>query len=262
MLLHGIGTTRDDFAELAPRLEEHFDVLNIDLPGHGDSPALATRPTVAALAAAVRTELDAQGLDQVHLLGNSLGARVALELARHGHARSVVALAPSGLGMAHERVYQGGLMAGARVVNRIRRPLIEPLSRTVAGRAALTAGLRALPWRTSQPEALAVRDGFADSPDFWATLHSAVLMDVPTGLGRIACPVILAQGGLDGVAAGQAVRFLGLVPGARFVVLPWAGHAPQSDMPSAIVKLVRRAADEAAARRGASSAGVDHVVVS
>ena len=38
LLLHGIGSTRDDFAALFPRLAEHFDVLSVDLPGHGASP--------------------------------------------------------------------------------------------------------------------------------------------------------------------------------------------------------------------------------
>ncbi len=38
LLLHGIGSTRDDFAALLPRLAEHFDVLSVDLPGHGGSP--------------------------------------------------------------------------------------------------------------------------------------------------------------------------------------------------------------------------------
>lgn len=150
--------------------------------------------------------------------------------------------------MAHERIYQGGLMAGARMMNKVRRPLIEPMSRATAGRAALTAGMRAQPWRSSQAEALAIRDGFADSRGYWATLWHAILTDVPSGLDRIDCPVTLGQGALDGIAAAQTVRFLGLVPGARFVMLPWAGHAPQSDMPSAIVELVRRAAAEAAPR--------------
>jgi pimeloyl-ACP methyl ester carboxylesterase len=36
LLLHGIGTTRDDFSALRPALEAEYDVLAVDLPGHGD----------------------------------------------------------------------------------------------------------------------------------------------------------------------------------------------------------------------------------
>ena len=78
-------------SEAGPRLAEHFDVLAVDLPGHGSSPMLPTRPTVESLGAAVAADLDAHGLDRVHVLGNSLGGRLALDLARRGRARSVVA---------------------------------------------------------------------------------------------------------------------------------------------------------------------------
>jgi pimeloyl-ACP methyl ester carboxylesterase len=46
VLLHGIGSTRADFAALRPGLAAEYDVLAVDLPGHGRSPALRGRPTV------------------------------------------------------------------------------------------------------------------------------------------------------------------------------------------------------------------------
>ena len=245
LLLHGIGATMDDFSTLVPRLAEHFDVLNVDLPGHGSSPKQSGRPTIGALTDTLEAELDAHGLDRVHVLGNSLGGRLAIELAVRDRALSVVALSPSGLGLPPERVYQGALMTTARLLNKARRPLIEPMSRSVLGRTALTTGLRAKPWKTTRAEALAVKGGFADSAGFWSMLWDAILTDVPTGLDRIDCPVTLAQGVLDTVASAQTVRYVPLMPGARFVPLPWAGHAPQSDRPEDIVDLVRRTAARA-----------------
>lgn len=242
LLLHGIGSTHDDFAGLRARLETDHDVLAADLPGHGASPTLSGAPTVAALADVVEGDLDALGLDRVHVLGNSLGARIALELARRHRARSVVAIAPNGMNTPLERAYQGTVMSTARVVLRIVRGCIEPLSHFRLGRVALLAGLRARPARATRTEALAVREGFADSDDFWRMLWHAILTDLPTGLGDIDCPVVLAQGLLDGIAAGQTVRFLPAVPGARFEPLVAAGHAPQSDMPEAIIRLVHEAA--------------------
>jgi len=53
----------------------------MDLPGHGESSMIQGRPSVAALTDAVEADLDAHGLGRVHLLGNSLGGRVAIELA-------------------------------------------------------------------------------------------------------------------------------------------------------------------------------------
>ena len=254
LLLHGLGSTRDDFAGLLPVLQQHFDVLSLDLPGHGTSPALAARPTIEALTAAVIADLDARGLDRVHVLGNSLGGRIAIELAKQHRALSVVASSPSGLGLPLERAIQGTLMSTARLMNQARRPWIDELSRTVPGRMTLMAGLRAQPWRASRTESLAVRGGFAEATGFWSMLWNAVLADLPTRLDQIDCPVIVAQGALDVIGSGQTPRYTPVIRGARFVMLPFAGHAPMSDSPETIVSLVRSAADEAAARELAPAA--------
>jgi pimeloyl-ACP methyl ester carboxylesterase len=74
-----------------------------------------------------------------------------------------------------------------------------------------------------------------------------ILTDVPTGLDRIDCPVVLAQGTRDLVAVAQTPRYVAAIPTARFVPLFGAGHAPQSDTPEPILRLVARATT--AARR-------------
>ncbi len=71
------------------------------------------------------------------------------------------------------------------------------------------------------------------------------MLDVPRGLDRIDCPVTLVQGVMDWVASGQTVRFLPLIPGSRFHPLVVAGHAPQSDRPRTIVRLVEETARRA-----------------
>jgi pimeloyl-ACP methyl ester carboxylesterase len=241
LLLHGLGTTSEDFAVLGPRLARDYRVLTVDLPGHGRSPSLAGIPSVQAVADALEADLDEQGLSEVHLLGSSLGGRLALELAGRNRASSVVAIAPSGMGMPQERTYQALLMSGARLALRALHPLIEPLSASRAGRAILLGGLRARPSRASPSEARAVQAGFAESAGFWRMLWWSVVADVPTGLERVDCPVILTQGTRDLLAGGQTPRFLLVVPGSRFQPLFRAGHAPLSDTPDELVRLVHEA---------------------
>ena len=254
LLLHGIGSTHDDFTPLRPQLESDYQVLAPDLPGHGRSPALPARPTIAAITDALIADLDELGIGRVHVLGNSIGARVALELAARGRARSVVAISPSGLNAPVERLYQGALMSGNRLVLRRLRSLLPALSRTTLGRIVLLTGLRSAPWRSSETEARALRDGFAAADAFWQMLWWGILADVPTGLDRIDCPVILTQGTADLVAVGQTPRYLAAIPDARFVPLVGAGHAPQSDTPGAILALVRDAT-AAALRHAAGGPG-------
>jgi pimeloyl-ACP methyl ester carboxylesterase len=254
LLLHGLGSSRRDFTAVLPELCAHFDVLNVDLPGIGESPHLAQRPTVAAITDAVERTLDVEGLRRVHVLGNSLGARVGLELARRDRALSVVAIAPSGLNVPQERIVQGLGMGLARIVMRTAEPLVTAASRSAVGRAAVLAPLKARPWSTSPEEALGAREGFGDSRDFWRTVVWALLLDVPRDLDRIDCPVTLVQGVGDWIASGQTVRYLPLVPASRFTPLLMAGHAPQSDRPGTIVRLVQetagRAPEQAVGRTG------------
>jgi pimeloyl-ACP methyl ester carboxylesterase len=245
LLLHGFGSTRDDFAALLPELAAEFEVWSVDLPGHGTSPMIDGVPSVAALTAAVMAELDAHGLDKVHVLGNSLGARIALELACEGRALSVVAISPSGLGTPAERVHQANLMVTSRMLNVARRPFIDSLAESVVGRTVLLAGMRAQPWQASPKEARIGKDGFGGQRGFWPTLVNAILVDIPTRLDRIDCPVIVAQGSLDVVGSGQTPRYTPFIRGAQFAFLPGGGHAPMSDNPSLIIDLVRRAANRA-----------------
>jgi pimeloyl-ACP methyl ester carboxylesterase len=81
----------------------------------------------------------------------------------------------------------------------------------------------------------------------------AVLQDVPSALHRVDSPVMLAQGALAVVGAGQTPRYLALIPGSRFQLLPGAGHAPQSDAADAIIALVRQTAGRAAEQSQAST---------
>jgi pimeloyl-ACP methyl ester carboxylesterase len=249
LLLHGMGSSQRDFTAVLPELCARFDVLNVDLPGIGRSPHLQERPTVSAITDAVERTLDEEGVSRVHVLGNSLGARIALELSRRGRALSVVAIAPSGLNVPPERIYQGIGMGMARIVMRTLDPMIPFLSRSAVGRAALLAPLKARPWSTSPEETIGAREGFSESRDYWRTLLWGLMLDVPRGMDRIDCPVTLVQGVADWVASGQTVRYLPLIPGSRFSSLLMGGHAPQSDRPAMIARLVTEAAQRATTAR-------------
>ncbi len=117
-------------------------------------------------------------------------------------------------------------MSGPRLALRRLRPLIPLAARTSLGRSLLLAGLRSTPWRASETEAHALREGFVEADGYWQMLWWGILADVPSGLDRIDCPVVLAQGTLDLVAVGQTPRYVAVTPGARFVPLYGAGHAP------------------------------------
>lgn len=202
---------------------------------------------MGALTDALERDLDARGLGGVHVLGSSLGGRLALELARRGRARSVVAIGPSGTSLPPERLVQCAGFAAAGALVRALRPALPRLSRSAVARTALLAELRLTGWRATPRELGALEDGFG-AADLWRLIVWSTLVDVPGRMSTVDCPVTLVQGTHDVVATGQTPRFLALVPGARFRPLLLAAHVPITDAPDRIVRIVRETAARAGAR--------------
>jgi pimeloyl-ACP methyl ester carboxylesterase len=98
LLLHGLGATKGSFLPTVAALAPSFRVIALDLPGFGDSYKPLTAPYHPPFfARAVVDVLDALELDRAHLIGNSLGGRIALEVGlRHPERVGRLALlAPS-----------------------------------------------------------------------------------------------------------------------------------------------------------------------
>jgi pimeloyl-ACP methyl ester carboxylesterase len=250
VLLPGLGSTVAEFRAVVPELARRYEVLAVDLPGQGRSPALpaAVRPDVGALTDAVVEELDRRGVTVPHVLGVSLGGRIGLELARRQRARSVVAIAPTGPLTPPERAYQAAMLAVARLGFSALAPAVDPLLRPAATRTAALALLRARGWRTPAGEAAELVRGFAEAADFWRLLRHAILPEATIDYRRVGCPVRIAQGTQDVLAFSQAAWLAVLVPGARFRLLPFAGHSSIADVPQSVIGLVEEAADAAGHR--------------
>nr|WP_202968204.1 alpha/beta fold hydrolase [Pseudonocardia sp. AL041005-10] len=100
LLLHGMTSSWRAWKPLLPMLEEHHEVWAVTMPGHLDGPPMPDGEfSVDLLVDGLTEQLDAIGVpERPHVVGNSLGGWAALELARRGRARSVVALSPAGPG--------------------------------------------------------------------------------------------------------------------------------------------------------------------
>ncbi len=94
----GLGATKVSFLRTVAALATRFRVIAIDLPGFGDSDKpLGASYDARFFARAVIGLLDALELDRAHLIGNSLGGRVALEVALNdpGRVERLALLCPS-----------------------------------------------------------------------------------------------------------------------------------------------------------------------
>ncbi|MFF2052516.1 alpha/beta fold hydrolase [Leifsonia sp. NPDC058194] len=203
LLLHGFASSaREDFDGWADALAAAGrDAYLIDLPGHGDSPAVAgagasTTAVVAALAASLATVVDATGADRVDVIGYSLGARLAWEL-------------PAATGRVR-RLVLGGLspfepFAGMDVVAVARAVDGEPPADPFAG---MMAGMVSGPGRDTD-SLLALVTGLGSQP-FAPEDPAAARPDVPT----------LFVAGVDDAMTQGLEGLTAIVPDARLARVP------------------------------------------
>lgn len=80
VLIHGLLGSSRNWVSVGKALVEHFEVFAIDLRNHGDSPHLDSMD-FGEITDDVLAFFDEHGLEGVHLLGHSLGGKVAMRLA-------------------------------------------------------------------------------------------------------------------------------------------------------------------------------------
>ncbi|MFJ6461482.1 alpha/beta fold hydrolase [Streptomyces sp. NPDC091387] len=240
LLLHGIGHHRQAWDPVVPVLAVERDVIAVDLPGFGASPALPDGVSydLASMAPLLGNFCEALGLDRPHVAGNSLGGLLALELGRERLVRSVTALSPAGFWTARERRYAFGTLRAMRLAaGSMPLPLIERLSHTPAGRTVLTSTIYARPGRRSPEAAVLETVALREATGFRETLAAGreVLFtdDVPE------LPVTIAWGSSDRLLLRrQGIRAKHTVPGARLVRLPGCGHVPMNDDPALVARVI------------------------
>lgn len=242
VLIHGIGHRRQAWYPVVDQLAEHRDVILVDLPGHGDSPDLNANglPVKEAIEADLMAFFDDLGLDRPHVAGNSLGGRVAMEIAADGRARSVTGLAPAAFWKnSTDFIYIDNLFRAVTTAAGASKPVAPYLVRTSAGRRLL------LSWLTTSPENIEPDVALADLKALLAARPALrTIMDgaypfartIPTDV-----PVTIAWGTHDRVLLPyQAKRARTAMPEANHVTLPNCGHVPMSDDPRLIADVILR----------------------
>ncbi|WP_312088852.1 alpha/beta hydrolase [Chryseobacterium sp.] len=81
VLLHGFMENSSIWTDVEKNLSSDFSILKIDLPGHGKSEILAEVHTMELMADEVKKVLDHEKIDNIHLLGHSMGGYVSLAFA-------------------------------------------------------------------------------------------------------------------------------------------------------------------------------------
>ncbi|WP_336920911.1 alpha/beta fold hydrolase [Aquipuribacter sp. SD81] len=239
--MHGLGAGWRSWAPILEDLAEHREVIAVDLPGFGATPPLTGEVSIATLADSVADFIREQGLDGVATVGQSMGGRLVLELARRGVGGDTVALDPGGFWSDRERlVFSATLRPSIRLVRMLRR-VVPSLLASPVGRTVLLAQLSARPWALSRETVLPDVLGLADAPATGAAMDALTKGPTQGGApaGTVPGRVTIGWGRRDLVTVPrQAARAKALYPDA---VLSWferCGHFPQWDAPHEATRLI------------------------
>ena len=231
VLLHGFGASLHTWESWAQVLQAQYRVLRFDLPGHGLSPPDATGDYSDARSLQLLAALmDQMGVAQAHLIGHSMGGRIAWSFAARQPQRvaRLVLVAPDGFaspgfeyGKAPEVGAVAELMRWA-----LPRPLLRmSLAPAYADPAAMTED------RIDRYHDLLLAPGARQA--ILDRMRQLVLQDPVPWLQRITAPTLLLWGQQDQmIPVANAADYQRAVAQTQLVVLPRLGHLPHEEDPA------------------------------
>jgi pimeloyl-ACP methyl ester carboxylesterase len=221
VFVHGSGGSHADWILQYTPLKNTFNIVAIDLPGHGESEGPGERD-VPAYTMWMERILQALGIDRPVLIGHSLGAAICLSYAiRRGNAAAVV---PVGGGVrmpVHPAILEGLRQDPAAIIG-----LAAKFSVAKGNRDRL-CGLITTTLSRLNPEILL--------GDFIACDK----LDLTETLAGVRLPAMVLCGSEDKMmppAFSEDLR--ALIPGAGLTLIPEAGHFVMLENPEAFNRVL------------------------
>ncbi len=240
VLFHGILGSERMWRGVVPHLAPHHDTIALTALGHSGGSVPLNRPArIVDVVDDAERLLDSLGLQTAHLVGNSMGGWIAIELARRGRARSVCAFSPAGFWDTAAKGSDRAAVALRRTIRDTRRgrPLLPLLARSGRFRRWAMQLNAAHGDRMTAADVVGAADdllGCAVAQDLLATTESIAPFDRPP------CPMTLVWSARDRVlpiaACSPPARTT--LPDARYLVLDDVGHVPMFDDPALVARTI------------------------
>lgn len=243
LLLHGFTGSKKSWSALFPLLEGRFRLLAVDLPGHGESgaPASPQRYRMEEVAADLAELVRELAGEPVHLLGYSMGGRLALFFAlQYPELVRSLALESASPGLEGEAEREARRAADEALAERIEAQGVEAFVAEWE-RLPLFASQASLPEEVrralriqrlrNRPEGLAgsLRGmGTGAQPSLWGRLP------------ELRPRTLLVAGTLDEKFSALNRRMAEAIPAARPELVPGAGHSVHLERPLEYAKLLQR----------------------
>jgi pimeloyl-ACP methyl ester carboxylesterase len=224
VFLHGLGSSREDWRAQVAALSARFRCVAMDLRGHGETGRRRGPVTMAQLAEDAAALVRTLELGPVHVVGVSLGGRIAFQLAVDDPeiVRSLT-IVNSGPEVVPRRPAEWAALYGRLFLTWCMGPAW--LGRRIAKRVFPRAEQE--PLRRGLERRLAANDRRA----YLATTRAIVGWSVADRLGEITCPVLVVSGDRDYTPVERKAAYAQRLPRSRLVVIEDSGHATPIDQP-------------------------------
>jgi pimeloyl-ACP methyl ester carboxylesterase len=250
LLIHGIGDNSGTWLDVIPRLAERHTVIAPDLLGHGESAKPRADYAIAAYACGMRDLLGVLEIDQVSVVGHSLGGGIAMQFAYQFPERCerLVLVAPGGIGREVHPLLRAAAAPGAEIgLSLATSTPARTAVRLAAPALRLTGGLflgadfdyvlrryRGLRSKTARQAFLrTLRAGIDVRGQVITMLDRCYLAE--------GMPILIIWGRDDRVIpVRHAMIAHDAMPGSRLEIFGRSGHFPHRDAPDRFVAAVER----------------------
>ena len=229
VLCHGYTGNHYNWALQIPTLARKYQVIAPDLRGHGLSEAPSTGYSILAFAQDIHALLLHLGIEKCHLIGHSMGGFVALEftLSYPQMVDALVLMDTRSLGLGNV----AGFMELRRRLHRIAQS--QGMEAAAEYDAAYNPMTRAFLKRRPEFREVSKQRMVQISVESYVGAGEAILAwgDLTPSLKDIKAPTLVFAGEEDTFIIESCKLITDSIPGARFCLIPGAGHSPQEEAP-------------------------------
>lgn len=238
VLIHGIGHRRQAWDPVVNQLAERYDVITVDLAGFGESPPYPKHASYDMDTACenLADNFAEWGIERPHVVGNSLGGVIALELGARGLVSSVTALSPAGFFGKVNRFQAFILLFILRIASQLPDGMLRAFSKWKFGRKLIGFPLYEHAERFTAEEVYGDALALKNASAFERTIKAGIKYKFDSA---VPVPTTIAWGTKDRILPySQSATAQERLPNVRHVALPHCGHVPMIDHPELVIRVI------------------------
>lgn len=237
IILHGLFGLLDNWHNMAKTLSANYHVYSLDLRNHGQSPKSAVM-NYAVMADDLWEFMKDRGIAQAHIMGHSMGGKVAMEFALRFPEKCakliVVDIAPKKYKPGHDEIFKALFALDINNTEKTRKDFDEDMQALIP-----EFGVRQFLLKSLERK----EDGSYQWKFNLEALHThyTAINDEPEGNRMYKGPILFLRGGNSRYVGDEdQAKIAALFPNYQLETIEGAGHWVHAEKPGELVEVVER----------------------